>query len=109
MPVAGVTSSVAAPPIASAPYPSQVLPLVQPPVGIGPGHVVLGTVPPQHMYGFESTVLLPLASGAILTAERPYYPADIDSLIRRMPAPRTLFITPFHLRVWLESGECEPI
>ena len=77
--------------------------------GVGPGHAILGTVPPQHMYGFESTVLLPLASGAILTAERPYYPADIDSLIRCLPSPRTLFITPFHLRVWLESGESERI
>ena len=28
--------------------------------GVGPGHTILGTVPPQHMYGFESTVLLPL-------------------------------------------------
>ena len=77
--------------------------------GIGPGHAVLGTVPPQHMYGFESTVLLPLHSGAILTAERLYYPADIDAAIAGTPAPRTLFITPFHLRAWLESGETERI
>ncbi len=33
----------------------------------GPGHAILGTVPPQHMYGFESTVLLPLLSGAALS------------------------------------------
>ena len=72
--------------------------------GVGPGHTVLGTVPPQHMYGFESTVLLPLLSGAILTAERLYSAAEIDAAIGRTPAPRTLFITPFHLRVWLESG-----
>ncbi|HKP65504.1 MAG TPA: AMP-binding protein, partial [Casimicrobiaceae bacterium] len=68
------------------------------------GHTVLGTVPPQHMYGFESTVLLPLLSGAILTAERLYYPGDIDSVVGRTRGPRTLFITPFHLRAWLESG-----
>jgi acyl-coenzyme A synthetase/AMP-(fatty) acid ligase len=72
--------------------------------GIGPGHAVLGTVPPQHMYGFESTVMLPLSRGAILTGERLYFPADIDAAIRRTGAPRTLFITPFHLRAWLESG-----
>ena len=77
--------------------------------GIGPGHAVLGTVPAQHMYGFESTVLLPLLSGATLTAERLYYPADIDAAIRRTPGPRTLFITPFHMRAWLESGESEGI
>jgi acyl-coenzyme A synthetase/AMP-(fatty) acid ligase len=73
--------------------------------GVGPGHTILGTVPPQHMFGFESTVLLPLASGATLTAERLYYPADIDAAISRAAAPRTLFITPFHLRAWMESGE----
>lgn len=72
----------------------------------GPGHAILGTVPPQHMYGFESTVLLPLLSGAALTAERPYYPADIDNAIARVPPLRTLFTTPFHLRNWLEGGAC---
>ena len=70
----------------------------------GPGHVVLGTVPPQHMFGFESTVLLPLFSGAALTAERLFYPADIDAAIARVPPVRTLFTTPFHLRNWLEAG-----
>jgi acyl-coenzyme A synthetase/AMP-(fatty) acid ligase len=71
----------------------------------GPGHAILGTVPPQHMYGFESTVILPLVSGAALTAERPFYPADIDSAIARTPPARTLFTTPFHLRTWLAGGE----
>lgn len=70
----------------------------------GPGHAILGTVPPQHMYGLESTVLLPLLAGAALTAERPFYPADIDDAIGRVPAGRTLFTTPFHVRHWLASG-----
>jgi acyl-coenzyme A synthetase/AMP-(fatty) acid ligase len=74
-------------------------------MGIGPGHSVLGTVPPQHMYGFESTVMLPLVSGAALTAERPYYPGDIDAAIERLPAPRVLFTTPFHLRAWLGADD----
>lgn len=73
--------------------------------GIGAGHAVLGTVPPQHMFGFESTVMLPLASGAALTAERPYYPGDIDAAIARLAAPRALFTTPFHLRAWLGSDD----
>jgi acyl-coenzyme A synthetase/AMP-(fatty) acid ligase len=73
-------------------------------LGIGAGHTVLGTVPPQHMYGLESTVLMPLASGAALTAERLYYPADIDAAIAAVPAPRILVTTPFHLKTWMESG-----
>ena len=73
-------------------------------LGAGPGHAIVGTVPAQHMYGFESTVWLPLLSGASLTAERPYYPAEIDAALERLPAPRTLVTTPFHLRAWLEGG-----
>jgi acyl-coenzyme A synthetase/AMP-(fatty) acid ligase len=78
-------------------------------LGIGPGHSILGTVPPQHMYGFESTVLLPLLAGAALTSERLYYPADIDAAIQRLPSPRTMFTTPFHLRAWMDSGEAARI
>jgi acyl-coenzyme A synthetase/AMP-(fatty) acid ligase len=78
-------------------------------LAIGPGHTILGTVPPQHMYGFESTVMLPLLAGAALTAERLYYPADIDNAIRRATAPRALFTTPFHLRAWLDGGEAAAI
>ena len=73
--------------------------------GIGPGHTVLGTVPPQHMFGFESTVMLPLGTGATLTAERPFHAGDIDAAIERLPAPRVLFTTPFHLRAWLGSDD----
>lgn len=73
-------------------------------LGVAPGHSVLGTVPPQHMYGFESTVLMPLAAGATLAAERLFYPADIDAALGRAAAPRVLFTTPFHLRTWLESA-----
>jgi len=72
--------------------------------GVGPGDTILGTVPPQHMYGFESTVLLPLLSGAALSAERPYYPAEIDEAITKAAPRRILVTTPFHLRAWLASG-----
>lgn len=78
-------------------------------LGVGPGHTVLGTVPPQHMYGFESTVLLPLMSGAALTDERLYLPADIDRAIERAAAPRILFTTPFHLKAWLAGPDAAKI
>jgi acyl-coenzyme A synthetase/AMP-(fatty) acid ligase len=78
-------------------------------LGIGAGHAILGTVPPQHMYGFESTVLLPLLSGAAMTAERLYLPADIDVAIERLAAPRTMFTTPFHLRAWLANPDAARI
>lgn len=67
-------------------------------------HALIGTVPPQHMYGLESTVLLALQSGHALTAERPFYPADICASIEAVPRPRALVTTPIHLRTLLAAG-----
>jgi acyl-coenzyme A synthetase/AMP-(fatty) acid ligase len=71
-------------------------------LGITPGrHTVLGTVPAQHMYGFESTVLLPLQNGAVFSAARPFYPADVCAEIAQLPGAVVLVTTPFHLRALL--------
>lgn len=64
---------------------------------------VLGTVPFQHMYGLESTVLLPLIGGGILSAEQPYFPADVSTALTALPAPRLLVTTPFHLHNLLDA------
>jgi acyl-coenzyme A synthetase/AMP-(fatty) acid ligase len=69
----------------------------------GRSHVLIGTVPPQHMYGFESTVLLALMSGNSFCAERPFYPADIAAVVAAVPQPRVLVTTPVHLRALLAS------
>jgi acyl-coenzyme A synthetase/AMP-(fatty) acid ligase len=69
----------------------------------GRSHVLIGTVPPQHMYGFESTVLLALVSGNSFVAERPFYPADIAAALGKAPPPRILVTTPVHLRALVES------
>ena len=67
------------------------------------GCSIVGTVPAQHMYGFESTVLLPMQSGSTISAERPFFPADIASVLSLLPEPRALFSTPVHLRALLAS------
>ena len=63
-------------------------------LGLDPGndgqYAILGTVPPQHMYGFESTVLLPLLSGNCLSSRQPFYPSDICSALEALPARRVL-------------------
>jgi acyl-coenzyme A synthetase/AMP-(fatty) acid ligase len=66
-------------------------------------HTILGTVPPQHMYGFESSVLLGLQTGSALCAERPFYPADICNTLAAAPRPRVLVSTPVHLRALLAA------
>ncbi len=67
----------------------------------GPQHVLLATVPAQHMYGFESSVLVALQSGQAFCAERPFYPADIAHALAAVPRPRVLVTTPIHLRALL--------
>lgn len=69
----------------------------------GRSHVLIGTVPAQHMYGFESTVLLALMSGNSFCAERPFYPADVAAAVAAVPQPRVLVTTPVHLRALLAS------
>jgi acyl-coenzyme A synthetase/AMP-(fatty) acid ligase len=69
---------------------------------------ILATVPPQHMYGLEASVLLPLANGHALCAERPFYPADVTAALERVPRPRALISTPVHLHALLASGVALP-
>ena len=63
-----------------------------------PPCAIVATVPPQHMYGFESSVLMAWQSGNAIVAERPFYPADIAAVLDGLPARRLLVTTPFHLR-----------
>lgn len=69
---------------------------------------IVATVPPQHMYGFESSVLLALLGGAAFDAGRPFYPADIVESLQRLPRPRALVTTPFHLKTLLLAGLALP-
>ena len=70
----------------------------------GRRHSIIGTVPPQHMYGFESTVFVALQSACAFDASRPLYPADIAAAVASVPLPRLLVTTPFHLRAVLQAG-----
>ena len=70
-------------------------------LGFAPGTALLATVPAQHMYGLESSVLLALLGGGALAAERPFYPADIIAALAALPRPRMLVTTPIHLRALL--------
>lgn len=70
---------------------------------------LVGTVPPQHMYGFESTVLLALQGGAAIWSGKPFYAADIAAALAAVPAPRVLVSTPFHLRTFVAAQiACAP-
>ena len=68
------------------------------------GVTLIATVPAQHMYGFESSVLVALLGGAAFDAGRPFFPADIAAALARAPRPRVLVTTPFHLKMLLDAG-----
>lgn len=69
---------------------------------------VLATVPPQHMYGMELSVLLPLIGDMAVHAGRPLFPADIAAALAELPRPRVLVSTPVHLRAIVGSDQNFP-
>ncbi len=69
---------------------------------------IIGTVPPQHMYGFESTVLMAWQNSHALSHAQPFYPADICQALAAVPAPRVLVSSPVHLRALLDAGLALP-
>ena len=69
---------------------------------------VVATVPPQHMYGMELSVLLSLLGGAAVHAGRPLLPADVARALEDASGARLLVTTPVHLRALLRSGVALP-
>ncbi|MGJ8667946.1 MAG: AMP-binding protein [Oceanococcus sp.] len=69
----------------------------------GKTHIV-ATVPPQHMFGLEMSVLSALICGCRVDAGKPFFPQDIVDAVARLPHPRVLVSTPLHLRALLNSG-----
>lgn len=69
---------------------------------------IVATVPPQHMYGLELSVLLPLTGPFSVHAARPLFPADVAAALAELPPPRLLVTTPVHLRSLLRSAVTLP-
>lgn len=71
---------------------------------VGDHFNVVATVPPQHIYGIEMSVLLPLFGAIGVHAGRPFFPADVAAALAAIPAPRVLVITPVHLRALVAAN-----
>lgn len=69
---------------------------------------VVATVPPQHMYGMETSVLLPLLADASVHVARPFFPDDVAGALREADGHRLLVTTPVHLRALIASGVALP-
>ena len=71
---------------------------------------MVGTVPSQHMYGFESVMMVALLAGCSVWAGRPFFPADMVDALNSVPVPRVLVTSPAHLRVLVQAqGEYAPV
>lgn len=64
----------------------------------------VATVPPQHMWGLETSVLLPLFAAVAVSYRTPFYPQDIVDALQSLPEPRMLVSSPIHLETLLKSG-----
>lgn len=73
-------------------------------LGLADGaHHVVATVPPQHMWGLETTVLAPWFAPLTAHSGQPFFVADIIAALSSLPSPRMLVSTPVHLRALAEQ------
>lgn len=68
----------------------------------------VATVPPQHMYGLETSVFPAMHIGFPADACRPFMPWAVAEALAQLPAPRLLITTPVHLRACLDSNVAMP-
>ena len=64
---------------------------------------IIATVPPQHMYGLETSILLPLVSGSCMHSGRPFYPEDVRCVLQAVDGAKVLITTPIHLRACVHA------
>lgn len=69
---------------------------------------VVATVPPQHMYGMEMSVLLPLLGNVAVHSARPFFPQDVARIAADCPRPPLLVTTPVHLRALVQAKRDDP-
>jgi acyl-coenzyme A synthetase/AMP-(fatty) acid ligase len=65
---------------------------------------MLATVPSQHMWGLETSILMPLFANTAISHLAPFYPQDIADALESLPGPRALISSPIHLDALLRSG-----
>jgi acyl-coenzyme A synthetase/AMP-(fatty) acid ligase/3-hydroxymyristoyl/3-hydroxydecanoyl-(acyl carrier protein) dehydratase len=65
--------------------------------GLGAIRRIVCSVPPQHMFGLEASVMLSLVHGMPVLDRRPLLPADVQDAFAASP-PAAWIATPLHLR-----------
>ena len=65
---------------------------------------IVATVPSQHMYGLETSVLYPMLTWCAIYGDRPFFPADINQIFNQIQQPAILVTTPVHLRACISAN-----
>lgn len=69
---------------------------------------IICSVPPQHMFGLELSVMFPLVHGIPVLESRPLLPADVVSAFEQMGEGTAWITTPLHLQALVRSGAKVP-
>lgn len=64
---------------------------------------VVATVPPQHVFGFETSIMLPTQNGGSLHGGRPFFPEDVRAALEACDNAPVLVTSPVHLRACVEA------
>jgi acyl-coenzyme A synthetase/AMP-(fatty) acid ligase len=65
---------------------------------------IVATVPHEHMFGLEASIMLPIQSGFAFHTGRPFFPEDVRTSLCEVPPGRILVTTPVHLRACVAEG-----
>lgn len=71
--------------------------------GFSSQDTIVATVPPQHMYGLETSIMVPLVCGTRIYSGRPFFPEDVRCALKACPENPILVTTPVHLRACIAS------
>ena len=70
---------------------------------------IVATVPSQHMYGLEMTLMMALHGGCVMDSRHPFYADDIASTLASLSGSRLLVTTPVHLRAMVATRTKMPV
>lgn len=60
-------------------------------------YCLVSTVPSQHMYGLETSILWAMHNDCSVWNDKPFYPSDVQQALEQLAQPKILISTPYHL------------
>lgn len=72
----------------------------------GSNHCLVSTVPSQHMYGLETSILWAMHNDCSVWNDKPFYPSDVQQALEQLTQLKVLVSTPYHLNNMVVS-DCD--